>query len=234
MRIINIVKTYLLIDVFFVCFEGVLAQSALKEIEISLSNSYDSNYISEGRCNLASGGLSSFNADISYHWLDINMWYGSGLDSDYRELQFSAGFSFNLSDIELSFGLTDLSFLHDGSSDEEFYTELSYKNINWLTPILVNVYSFQAEGSFLELLLDFNIPIQNERLGLTPFLLTGFDLGFVEDIYCVNNFQTGFELSYQLIDNLSIGGYLGTSLGVWKGSTHENHSWGGVSISTDF
>ncbi len=98
----------------------------------------------------------------------------------------------------------------------------------------MNVYSFEAEGSFLELLLDFNIPIQNERLGLTPFLLTGFDLGFVEDIYCINNFQTGFELSYQLIDNLSIDGYLATSLGMWKGYSHENHSWGGVSISTDF
>jgi len=46
------------------------------------------------------------------------MWYGSGLNSDYGELQFSAGFSFNLPDIAISFGLTDLSFLHDDSSDE--------------------------------------------------------------------------------------------------------------------
>jgi len=74
----------------------------------------------------------------------------------------------------------------------------------------VNVYSFEAEGSFLELLLEFNIPVQNERLGLTPFLLGGFDFGFVEEIYCLNNFQTGFELSYRLINNLSINGYRAT------------------------
>ncbi len=73
MRIINMIKTYLLIAVIIVCSEGVLAQSTLNDIEISLSNSYDSNYISEGRCNLASGGLSSFNSDISFHWLDMNM-----------------------------------------------------------------------------------------------------------------------------------------------------------------
>jgi len=232
--IINTGKIYLIIAVFVVGFEGLLAQSTLNNMEISLSNSYDSNYISEGRCNLASGGLSSFNSDISFHWIDINMWYGTGLDSDYGKLQFSAGFSFNLSDIAISFGLTDLSFLHDGSSDEEFYTELSYNQINWLTPILVYVYSFEAEGSFLELLLEFNIPVQNERLGLTPFLLGGFDFGFVEDIYCVNNFQTGLELSYQLINNLSINGYIATSLGIWKKSSRENHTWGGISVSTDF
>jgi hypothetical protein len=162
------------------------------------------------------------------------MWYGTGIDIDYRELQFSAEFSFNLSDIGINFGLTDLSFLHDDSNDQEFYAELSYNKFNWLTPTLVNVYSFKAEGSFLELLLEFNIPVQNNRLGVTPFLLEGFDLGFVEDKICLNNFQIGFELSYQLIDNVSINGYVATSFGVWEESSNENHTWGGISISTDF
>jgi len=162
------------------------------------------------------------------------MWYGSGLEEDYKELQFSAGLSFNLSDVGISFGLTDLSFLHDDSKGQEFYTELSYSKINWLTPTLVNVYSFEAEGSFLELLLEFNIPSQNEKFGIAPFLLAGYDLGFVEDIHCINNFQTGLELSYQLIDNVSIAGYIATSLGVWEGSSAENNTWGSISVSTDF
>ena len=234
MRIINTIKIYSSIAVFILSFEGLIAQSTFNNTELSFSNSFDSNYISEGRCNLANGGLSSFNTDISFQWFDFNMWYGTGLDSDYGELQFSVGFSFNLSDIAISFGLTDLSFLHDGSNDEEYYTELSYNEINWLTPTLVNVYSFEAEGSFLELLFEFNIPVQNERIGLTPFLLGGFDFGFVEDIYCLNNFQTGLELSYQLINKISINGYIATSLGIWKNSSRENHTWGGISISTVF
>ena len=98
----------------------------------------------------------------------------------------------------------------------------------------MNVYSFKAEGSFIELLLEFNIPVQNKRLGVTPFLLEGFDLGFVEDTNCLNNFKIGLELSYQLIDNVSINGYVATSLGIWEKSTNENHTWGGISISTDF
>ena len=203
-------------------------------MEISYSNSFDSKYISEGRNNLDSGGLSSLNINISFHWFYVNMWYGTGLRCDHKELQFSAGLSFDLSDIGINFGLTDLSFLHDDSNDQEFYTELSYNKFNWLTPILVNVYSFKAEGSFIELLLEFNIPVQNKRLGVTPFLLEGFDLGFVEDTNCLNNFKIGLELSYQLIDNVSINGYVATSFGIWEKSTNENHTWGGISISTDF
>ncbi len=234
MRIKNTIKIFTIIAVFVVGFKGLTAQSTLNNMEISYSNYFDSKYISEGRCNLASGGLSSFNTDISFHWFNVNMWYGTGIDIDYRELQFSAEFSFNLSDIGINFGLTDLSFLHDDSNDQEFYAELSYNKFNWLTPTLVNVYSYKAEGSFLELLLEFNIPVQNNRLGVTPFLLEGFDLGFVEDKICLNNFQIGFELSYQLIDNVSINGYVATSFGVWEESSNENHTWGGISISTDF
>ncbi len=223
-----------IIVVFLVSFIGIRAQSILDNSELSFSNSYDSKYVSEGRGNLASGGLASFNTDISFHWLNLNMWYGTGVDADYRELQFSAGFAFDLSNFGIHFGLTDLSFLHDDSKDQEFYTELSYNNFNWITPTLVNVYSFEAEGSFLELLLEFNIPFQNKKLGITPILLGGYDFGFVEDTHCINNFQIGLELSYQIIENVSVAGYFATSIGVWEGSSTENNTWGGVSISTDF
>jgi hypothetical protein len=160
MRIINTIKICSIIAVLFVGFEGLIAQSFMNNMEISYNNSFESKYISEGRDNLESGGLSSFKTDISFHWFNVNMWYGTGSDKDYRELQFSTGLSFDLSDIGINFGLTDLSFLHDDSNDQEFYTELSYNKFNWLTPTLVNVYSFEAEGSFLELLLEFNIPVQ--------------------------------------------------------------------------
>jgi hypothetical protein len=234
MKIINTIKIYSSIVLIILSFEGLIAQSTLNNTELSFSNSYDSKYVSEGRCNLASGGLLSFNTDIAFHWFNVNMWYGTGLDTDYRELQFSAGMAFDLSDIGINFGLANLSFLHDDSKDQEFYTELSYNKFNWFTPTLVNVYSFEAEGSFLEFLLEFNIPVKNERLGIIPFLLEGFDLGFVEDTICLNNFQIGFELSFQLIDNVSINGYVASSFGLWEESSHENHTWGGISISTDF
>jgi hypothetical protein len=234
MKIKNTIKILTIVIVFLVGIDGLRAKSILDNTELSISNSYDSNYISEGRCNLASGGLSSLNADISYYWIDINMWLGTGLDSDYRELQYSGGLSYDLRSVGISIGLTDLSFLHDDSKDQEFYTELSYNKFTWFTPSLVNVYSFEADGSFLELLFEFNIPFKNNQIELKPFLLGGFDLGFVDETYCLNNFQTGVELSYQLIDNVSINGYVATSLGVWKDTPHENHSWWGVNISTDF
>ena len=234
MKTISTIKIFTIIVVFFVSFEGLKAQSILDNTELSFSNSFESKYISEGRDNLESGGLSSFNADVSYNWFNLNMWYGTGLDTDYKELQFSAGLSYDISDFGISIGLTDLSFLHDDSKDQEFYTELSYNKINWLTPTFVNVYSFDAEGSFVELLLEFNLPIKNERLGLTPFLLGGLDFGYVEDTNGLNNVQAGLELSYQLIDNLSLNAYIASSYGVWDEATNENNTWGGVSISTDF
>ncbi len=234
MRNINTIKICSIIAVLLVGFEGLIAQSSMNNMEISYNNSFESKYISEGRDNLESGGLSSFNTDISYHWFNLNIWYGTGADKDYRELQYSAGLSFDLSNIGINFGLTDLSFLHDDSKDQEFYTELSYNKFNWLTPTLVNVYSFETEGSFVKLLLEFNIPLQIEQLSLTPFLLGGLDFGYVEDTNGLNNFQMGMELSYQLIDNVSINGYLASSFGVWEKSSNESHTWSGISISTDF
>ena len=234
MRNINTIKMCSIIAVLLVGFEGLIAQSSMNNMEISYNNSFESKYISEGRDNLESGGLSSFNTDISYHWFNLNIWYGTGADKDYRELQYSAGLSFDLSDIGINFGLTDLSFLHDDSKDQEFYTELSYNKLKWLKPTLVNVYSFEAEGSFVELLLELNIPLQNEQLSLIPFLLGALDFGYVEDTNGPNNFQMGVELSFQLIDNVSINSYVASSYGVWEESSHENHTWGGVSISTDF
>ena len=234
MKFLNEIRIFTIMAVFLVGFEGLIAQSTMNNIEISLSNSFDSKYISEGRDNLENGKLSSFNTDISFKFVNLNMWYGSGAGTDYRELQFSAGLAFDLSDIGISFGLTDLSFLHDDSKDQEFYTELSYNKFNWLTPTVVNVYSFEADGSFIELLLEFNVPLQNEKLCLTPFFVAGLDYGYVEDTNGLNNLQAGFELSYQLIDNVAMNGYVATSLGMWDESTNENYTWGGVSISTDF
>lgn len=234
MRIINIIKMYSIIAMPLFGFEGLIAQSALNNMKISFSNSFESKYVSEGRNNLESGGLYSINTGISFHWFNINMWYGTGLRCDHRELQLSAGLSFDLSDIGFNLGFTDLSCLHDHTNDREFYMEFSYNKFKWLTPTLMNVYSFEAEGSFLELLLEFNVPVQNEHLGVTPFLLKGFDLGFVEDTICLNHILTGFAISYQLIDNLSINGYVAYTFGVWEESPHENHTWSGISVSTDF
>jgi hypothetical protein len=64
MRIINTIKIYSSIAVFILSFEGLIAQLTFNNTELSFSNSFDSKYIYEGRCNLANGGLSSFNSDI--------------------------------------------------------------------------------------------------------------------------------------------------------------------------
>lgn len=146
MRKVNNIKLYFTFLIFIMGFEGLEAQSTLHKTKISHSNSFDSKYITEGRNNLERGGFASLNTDISFYWFNVNMWYGTGLRCDHRELQFSAGLSFDLSDIGINFGFTDLSFLHNNASDQEFYTELSYNKFNWLTPTLLNVYSFEAEG----------------------------------------------------------------------------------------
>jgi hypothetical protein len=234
MIIINIIKIFTIILVFMVGIDELTAQSVLKKLDISYSNSFESKYISEGRNNLESGGLSSFNTDISIHWLNLNMWYGTSVDSDYRELQFSAGLSFFLSDIGINFGLTDLSNLHEESCDQEFYTEISYNKFNWLTPTIVNVYSFSSDGSFVELLLENKVAFQNQQLGLTLFLLGGLDFGYIENTNGLNNFQMGVKLSYQILDNVYFISYLASSFGVWEVLSNENHTWGGIRISTDF
>lgn len=67
MRIINIIKMYSIIAMPLFGFEGLIAQSALNNMKISFSNSFESKYVSEGRNNLESGGLYSINTGISFH-----------------------------------------------------------------------------------------------------------------------------------------------------------------------
>ena len=49
-----------------------------------------------------------------------------------------------------------------------------------------------------------------------------------------DNIESGLELSYQLIDNLSLNAYIASSYIVWDEATNENHTWCGISISTEF
>ena len=130
--------------------------------------------------------------------------------------------------------MTDLSFIHHNKKDQIFYTELSYNKISWVTLTLVNVYSFEAESSFVEFSIKFDILVKNDRIGLSPFILSGFDFWFVEDTNGLKNIQAGAIYSYQLYDNLSLNVYIASSYGAWDEATNENNTWVGVSISTDF
>ena len=51
MKIINTITILTIVIVFLVWVKGMKAQSILDNTELSFSNSYDSKYVSESRCN---------------------------------------------------------------------------------------------------------------------------------------------------------------------------------------
>ena len=84
MRIINTIKIYSSIAVFILSFEGLIAQSTLNNTELSFSNSFDSNYISEGRCNLSINGYVATSLGIwkgTSH--ENHTWGGISVSTDF-------------------------------------------------------------------------------------------------------------------------------------------------------
>lgn len=210
------------------------AQSTVQFASITISNSYCTKYITEGRNNLETGGLSSLGVGLSYKAIELCLWYGNGLEEQYDEVQLSIGSSINWKAIKAAFGFTNLSFLHDDTKDQEIYLVLCYESLEWLTPFVTNTYSVEAEGSFLEFGVEFSLPLNLDKIEITPFVVEGIDLGYVEDAHGPNNTQFGINIRYLITDNLSLATHLCRSDGLWKENNNESHSWAGLTLQSSF
>ncbi len=184
----------------------------LDELETSaaFTAGWDSIYLAEGRDDLGDGGLyyAEFSGEAGP--LAVGTWYADGTDVDYNEWNLFAELGFELAEgLDAYVGFTYLAFFESGekSEDREAGAGLSYAIGDYLEAAADFVYSFEAEGSFVELALAAPLDLA-EGFGLAPYALLGLDFGYrTEEYDGFNHFQIGLDAEYALSERFAIGAY---------------------------
>jgi hypothetical protein len=181
---------------------------------------WESHYLSEGRDNLDNTGL--FSSTVEWggstalgDW-SLGSWYASGYDTDYTEWNLSAGWTRAMGDLEISAGYTYLRFLSDSEDDHEVGLDLAYTGFGAWTPFIGGYYSFEAEGTFIEcgLCAEWSL---TEYLTLQPYVLAGFNQGYVTDGHDgANHMAVGVETVWSISEHLCLCGSISYTTGIDK------------------
>ena len=180
---------------------------------------WDSKYISEGRDNLEDGGLGSVALEWNQHFenggeMILAGWYAEGTSVDYSELNLAAAYGWSLENLDIAIGYTWLDFAEDNESDNEFVLVLGTTAFNDLDFGAAFVYSDEAGGTFIELVVSRSF--EDSSVSWTPYLLIGINEGYVADEHDgLNNLQMGLEISTPLNDSVELGGYIAYTIGLF-------------------
>lgn len=140
---------------------------------------YDSKYVSEGRNNIAHGGITWL--QLSHELqpsLSVIGLYGVG--DNYDELNVSLVYSQNFAEIDYYFSLTRLEFFQDNAYDNELAFGAAYSFEKPFTLALDSTYSTVSDGAFVEFSLTSDW-VLSSRLTLSPYIKSGLDFGYASD-----------------------------------------------------
>ena len=215
------------------------------ELEFGVDLGWNSQYISEGRDNLESGGAYQAGAAVSSGDITAYAVVVRGDSEHYIEYNFGLEYELHLhEDLETIVGYQHLEFYGDDRDhDNEFFAQMAYTGVDWLVPSIAYTYSTEAGGYFVEVSL--HSPWQlSERFSVTPYITQGFDFQYAtEDHNGANHFQMGVEASYALSSNIAISAHFSHVIAMddikqeakadgYIGSLDE--SYGGIHVSWSF
>ncbi|MCL1067330.1 hypothetical protein L2735_10990 [Shewanella olleyana] len=237
---------------FILLFLSLISVSAMlsnqvhaEGVEFGIDLGWDSKYISEGRNNLADGGVYLGAASVSSGDFTSYAAVVRGDSEHYTEWNFGLEYALNLHDnLETIVGYQRLEFYGDErGSDNEFFAEIAYTGVDWLIPSVAYTYATEAGGYFVEVSL--HSPWQlTEQFSITPYITQGFDFQYAtEEHDGANHFQMGVEASYALSSNMAISAHFSHVIAMadikkeaemdgYTGSLDE--SYGGIYLSWSF
>lgn len=188
---------------------------------------WDSIYLAEGRDDLGDGGLTYAEFAGSAGPVSLGTWYADGTDVDYNEWNLFGDIAFELAEgLEAYIGYTYLAFFSEGEKDEdnEVGVGLTYAITDYLEAAADYVYSFEAEGSFVELALGAPYEVTDE-FSVAPYALLGLDFGYrTEEYNGWNHFQVGIDAEYLFGERFAIGGYAAYAFALEDIDREENDS----------
>ncbi|MCL1038817.1 hypothetical protein L2750_16940 [Shewanella submarina] len=184
---------------------GSISAAQAVPTDYEIITAWDSNYVQQGRDTLDDTGR--FWALLSANWQSVTLYSElvRGDSQDYSEAKFGVEYGFDTPDnIELSAGYHRIEFYGlERAHDNEVFADLAYTGWDWLTPSANYTYATENSGYFIELAVAHEWQL-SEQWVLVPYLLQGFDYGYVTEEHDGNNHtQIGIEASWQWSDKLS-------------------------------
>lgn len=187
----------------------------------------ESKYVSQGRDNLGDGGIYSFEAALEWRRLAAGAWFASADSTSYEELNLYVDYGVELGPLYSYVGYTRLEFLQEDESDNEISAGVEISDAGYFIPALDYTYSTGADGGFVELSISTEIELSDGRLLLRPYLMEGFDFGYISRAHDgPNNFQLGIDFTCKLTAALSMVGSVAHS---WAHEDVRNDGRGDVS-----
>lgn len=194
-------------------------------------------YVSEGRDNLASGGITFISAAATNGDLSLSLVYGAAESERYDELNAGIGYHRNFGEIEADLTYTRLQFPDDGEHDNEASLALSMPLYEMVISNVSYVYSTEAEGGFLTLALVIEKSLWQDRSILSLALSESVDFGYASEAYNgPNNFDVSVSIETQVSDNFSVAASLNHSYAQAdvKRSSLGDISWGSIAVMVNF
>jgi hypothetical protein len=173
---------------------------------------WDSHYVSEGRNNLDDGGMFSALGSAQYKGFVAGAWYGIADTVSYDELNLFAEHGWEFDYFDISAAYTRLEFLKDEECDNELSAGLSLTCVPVVVPSVNYVYSTEADGGFVELILCSPHELLEGKIIVDPYIMQCIDLGYASDEYDGwNNTQVGIAVDYNISDTFCLIGTVNQS-----------------------
>lgn len=200
-----------------VAFEHL--QSTHSDTELAWDTHFliESDYITEGRDNLAGSGLYSLSSDFTYDKFIVTPWLAKGISTDYLEVNLNINYEINVSDkFDVFVGYGYLKSYQDdiGASDHEVNIDLSYAYSDDFQILATLYHSFEEKGLFTEVAFIKSYKLNNTIL-LDLSSTVGFNSGYVTDGHNGLNYaQLRAHISYVLKNNIELHAFTTYSLAI--------------------
>jgi len=181
-----------------IVYPVILIGTSLAEVNYSLNLNLASQYVLEGRAATENPFISA-SLEATVQDFNFSIFSGTAINEEYIETIFYVGYGKELNNgLSFGFGFGHLEFGHDGTNDDELDASVSYNlgygweaSVSWL-------YSFEADGSYVDIGVVKSIDL-GHGVTLSPYALLAYDFGYsTEDFDGVNHFQFGAEVTYDI------------------------------------
>lgn len=213
------------------------AASELSEWQFEATAMWESRYVDSGREDLDDSGIASAELIGSYDGFSLGAWLGVADSEHYEELNLFAAYGFELGDVGFEVGYTHLEFDPDSGNDDELSIAAEVEVFGGFVVGVGGVYSFEAEGSFVEISLAYPLAFFEERLWLVPSVHEGFDYGYRSESHNgPNHVQVGLDIEYSLTERTTLIAYVAHSFAQDDVEREDlgDVSWFGLGLNAQF
>lgn len=203
---------------------------------------WSSRYVTEGRDNLAGGGLSSVMLETEIAGFLFGAWNAHSQGADYQEQNYFAEYGFEFLGAEFYVSYIHLQFQSDHAHDNELGAGVALPDAFFgLTPAFDWYCSLEADGSFFEFSLSRECEI-TDRIVLAPSVTFGANDGYIADGHNgANHLVFQLTATCQITDAIALEAYLAQSFAIDEnpalfaddGSLGDLF-YGGVALSIEF